>query len=172
MALQELTGRELVIDGYNVLIGIEAALSGGPIFIGRDSCYRDIASVHGSYRRVEETVHALHIIADAVQGLRVAGCRILLDSPVSNSGKLKTMMRELAEQNGWRWEIELLYNPDNEMIESDVPVATSDSDVLDRCSKWINLARYIIDRLAAESERVWLVDLSGDGGGVGGDGIE
>ena len=36
----EVAGKPLVIDGYNVLITIEAVLSGGYIFIGRDGCWR------------------------------------------------------------------------------------------------------------------------------------
>ena len=50
-----LAGNELWIDGFNVLTSIEAALSGGVILHSRDGCYRDMASMHGSYRRVEET---------------------------------------------------------------------------------------------------------------------
>ena len=45
---------ELWIDGYNVLTSIEAALSGGVVH-ARDGCYRDMASMHGSYRKVAET---------------------------------------------------------------------------------------------------------------------
>ena len=48
-------GRGLWIDGYNVLTTVEAALAGGVILVGRDGCYRDMASMHGSYRKVSET---------------------------------------------------------------------------------------------------------------------
>src|SRR5262249_51185115 len=52
-------GQGLDIDGYNVLTTIEAALSGGVILAARDGTYRDVASIHGSYRKVEETRPAI-----------------------------------------------------------------------------------------------------------------
>ena len=56
-----MSGRRVAIDGFNCLITIEAALAGAPIFRGRDGCLRDLASVHGSYRTVEETLSLIHI---------------------------------------------------------------------------------------------------------------
>src|SRR4030043_554327 len=41
--LAELGGRPIAIDGYNVLITIEAAMSGACVFKGRDGCFRDLA---------------------------------------------------------------------------------------------------------------------------------
>src|SRR6266404_1471952 len=45
----------LLIDGFNLILTLESALGGGVMLVGRDGCYRDMASVHGTYRRVEET---------------------------------------------------------------------------------------------------------------------
>jgi len=58
-----LKGRAIVIDGYNLLITTESALSGAAIFIGRDRCMRDLSGVHGSYRKVTETIGAIELIA-------------------------------------------------------------------------------------------------------------
>ncbi|MBE3145367.1 MAG: DUF434 domain-containing protein, partial [Planctomycetes bacterium] len=49
--INAVAGQMIAIDGYNVLITIEAAMSGGLIFRGRDGCCRDLASIHGTYRR-------------------------------------------------------------------------------------------------------------------------
>ena len=114
----ELAGQPLVIDGYNVLITIEAVLSGGFIFIGRDGCWRDLASVHGSYRRVEETSRAVEIVGGCLVKAGVTDIQWLFDSPVSNSGRLKTLIGQLAEKSNWNWEIKLLTNPDAELIKT------------------------------------------------------
>ena len=42
---QDLRGRELWLDGYNVLTLLESALSGGVVLLGRDSCCRDSRKV-------------------------------------------------------------------------------------------------------------------------------
>ena len=56
-----LRGRPLRIDGFNLILTLESALGGGIVLGGRDGCYRDLASVHGTYRRVEETRPALDL---------------------------------------------------------------------------------------------------------------
>lgn len=140
----EFGDKELVIDGYNLLITIEAAMSGGLIFEGRDGCYRDLASIHGTYRRVSETIPALRLIGGFLADLNPAKVRWLLDRPVSNSGRLKTLMGRVAGENGWAWTVGLLQSPDRELARSEAVVVTSDSAVLDRCGRWANLAREMI----------------------------
>lgn len=142
--LQDLAGQSMAVDGYNLLITVEAALSGAMIFRGRDGCCRDLASIHGTYRRVTETVPALRLIGEFLRENKVDKARWLLDSPVSNSGRLKTLIRECAEESGWGWQVELLLSPDAELKQTDQLVATSDSAVLDACKRWTNLARHIV----------------------------
>lgn len=153
----DLSGEELWIDGYNVLTSLEAALAGGVILVGRDGCYRDMASMHGSYRKVAETVPAIEILGILLEEWNVSACRWLLDQPVSNSGRLKTILREAAEEHGWNWQIELVPDPDPILAGCDQIVATADSEILNHADRWFNLAKETIDRCV---ENVWLVDLS------------
>ncbi len=163
--IADIAGRPVIIDGYNLLITIEAAMSGGLIFKGRDGCFRDLASIHGTYRKVTETIPAVLLIGKFLKEAGIPNCLFLLDSPVSNSGRLKTLIRELAEQNNWNgfgklttgWEIELVISPDAKLIKSDLLVVSSDSVVLDGCKSWLNLARAIIEEKLHE---VHPVDLS------------
>jgi len=142
--LKNLAGQSIAIDGYNVLITIEAAMSGGVIFRGRDGCLRDLASIHGTYRKVTETIPAVELIGRFLNELGAGRVLWLLDRPVSNSGRLKTLIGELAQKNGWDWQIELALSPDTELKRTDLIVASSDSVVLDDCRKWTNLAAEII----------------------------
>src|SRR5688572_28853364 len=72
--VEEATGQALWLDGYNVLTTIEAALAGGVILAARDGCYRDLASMHGSYRKVAETLPALRLVADYLHTHGVQHC--------------------------------------------------------------------------------------------------
>jgi hypothetical protein len=153
----KLGGRDIAIDGYNVLITIEAAMSGACVFKGRDGCFRDLASIHGTYRKVTETIPAVQLIGEFLQEHDVGNCLWLLDSPVSNSGRLKTLIGELAQENNWGWKIELLLSPDAKLIKTDLTIASSDSVVLDSCKRWVNLARAIIEEKIPKAR---LVDLS------------
>ena len=54
----QLAGRELWLDGYNVLTVLESALADGVVLLCRDGCCRDIAGIHRRYRKVKETIPA------------------------------------------------------------------------------------------------------------------
>lgn len=142
--LPEIAGEEVMIDGYNLLITLESALSGGVILWGRDDCYRDLASIHKTYKRVEETLPALTMIGEALQNLGVRQAHWYFDSPVSNSGRLKVMLLELAQEKGWNWTAETVFNPDKVLIDAQKIVITSDSWILDECASWFNMLDYLI----------------------------
>jgi hypothetical protein len=158
VAIDNLTDQGIAIDGYNVLITVEAAKSAACIFRGRDGCFRDLASIHGTYRKVTETIPALQLVGDFLKEIRTAKALWLLDSPVSNSGRLKMLIGELAQKNDWNWEINLLLSPDAELKKTDLIVVSSDSVVLDDCKRWANLATEIIKEKLAS---VRVIDLSG-----------
>ena len=151
-----LAGQPLLIDGFNLLISIESALSGGVILLCRDGCYRDIASVHGSYRSVEETDRALMLIGEKLNGLGPSQVTWVLDQPVSNSGRLRARMLECAEQNGWNWSVELAMSPDKVLMTSSDVAVTSDSTILDNAERWSNIAASIIEGMSTD---LWIVDL-------------
>jgi hypothetical protein len=144
LGISQIAGQVIAIDGYNLLITIEAAMSGGLIFKGRDGCCKDLASIHGTYRKVSETQPAIELIGGYMQQIGIAQGLWLLDSPVSNSGRLKTILRELAGKNNWKWEIDLVTSPDAVLIKGEKIVASSDSVILDKCGKWFDLAGEII----------------------------
>jgi len=132
-------------------------MSGAIVFKGRDGCFRDLASIHGTYRKVTETIPAVQLIGRFLKEIAVNNVKWLLDSPVSNSGRLKALIGELARKSRWNWEIKLLPSPDTELIKTELTVASSDSVVLDACKSWVNLARAIIEEKLPGTH---LVDLS------------
>jgi hypothetical protein len=158
-AAERLRGTSLLLDGYNVLTTVEAALAGAVILRARDSAFRDVASMHGTWRKVEETRKAIELIGEVAAELGVTRLDWLLDSPVSNSGRLKTLVREVAASRGWGWTVELVPNPDAVLAAADALVATADSVILDRCRRWLNLAAEVVTRRVPGA---WLIDLAPD----------
>ena len=61
-----------------------AALAGGIVLDCRNGCYRDMASMHSSYRRVEETAAALEAIGRRLADLGAGPVHWILDRPVSD----------------------------------------------------------------------------------------
>jgi hypothetical protein len=94
---------------------------------------------------VDETIPALELVGNTLTELGVASAVWYLDRPVSNSGRLKQFIEEMAAAHGWPWRVELVFNPDRELAEASGTVtASADSAVLDRCGDWFNLVRHIL----------------------------
>jgi hypothetical protein len=161
ISAKDVVGGPIGVDGYNLLITVESALADGLVLGARDGCYRDLASIHGTYRKVEETLPALRLIAAQLNDLRPTRVDWYLDTPVSNSGRSKALLADVVESlstpNGSSptWNIELQNNPDALLRGYDGVTATSDSAVLDACGRWLNLARHIVDQICPD---VWKIE--------------
>ena len=155
-AIESVKGERLIIDGFNLIITVEAALSGGVLIICSDDCIRDLSSVHGSYRSVLETERAICLIGEALEVLRPEAVEWLLDRPISNSGRLARRIAEIALMRGWSWTVKTVFNPDAELLCADKIAVTSDSMILDKADAWINLNDYLVRKYLPQS---WLIDL-------------
>ena len=160
VGLADVRGADLVVDGFNVVITAEAALGGGVLVRCRDGCVRDLSSVHGSYRSVDETERAILLVGAALERLSPRAVAWLLDRPVSNSGRLAATIRRLADARGWPWSVALEFNPDRDIIDSPHIAVTSDSNILDGARAWLNFNDHLITHDLPHS---WLIDLQAEG---------
>ena len=142
---EELKDKVLWIDGFNLLILMETALGGGLILKGYDTCYRDMSGVYGTYKRVEETQDAIDAIARVLHDTAAAEVNWLLDAPISNSGRLKQLLRDYAEEHDYNWSVETVRNPDRELAAAEGIVVTSDTWILDRAEAWTNLPEVLLE---------------------------
>jgi hypothetical protein len=147
------------IDGFNVLTTVEAAMGGGVLLLAGDGALRDMASMRGSYRPVEETRPALLAVAETLESQATKCCRWLLDAPVSNSGWLAKTLLEFAAERELSWEVEVVRDPDRilEIAGADVLVASADSRIMDGARRTWQLARVTVERIRPTP---WIVDLS------------
>jgi hypothetical protein len=159
----QVAGRPLAIDGFNVVIAIEAALAGGVLLIGRDGVLRDMSSVHGSYRRTAHTLAASEAIGEQIAALAPASVLWLFDRPVSNSGRLRAALAELAQARGWSWTIELDYDPDRRLASFAGVVASGDGWILDQAAASFDLAAAVV---RARCPEAWILELGLAGAGA------
>ena len=68
---------------------------------------------------------------------------IFLDQPISNSGRLKQRILEFAEQIPFELEVEI-ENPVDAILKTKPLIASADAIILDECSEWFNLVRYVV----------------------------
>ena len=152
--LQELSGKEVWIDGFNLVITLEVLLSDSILFSCMDGTIRDLAALRGTYRMIPETDTAVRILFDILRETEVRRVNILLDQPVSNSGRLKTRIAEIAEKYPFALDINILKDVDRELYGKE-NVITSDSIILDHCNSWVNLTPECLKRQGAGTIRVW-----------------
>ncbi len=146
----------LYIDGFNLIITLEVALSGSPVFLGRDGVLRDLAGLRGTYKLIDKTDIALELIGKTLKELSVPMVKFYLDSPVSNSGKLKNKILEHSGSWNIQADVELIANVDTVLYGLD-RVVTADSIILDECKGWFNLSGKIVEDYIWGA---WIVDLS------------
>ena len=144
----------VMMDGFNVLILAEVLLSRGFVFECLDGTFRDIASVHGSYQRVEETRAAIELIGAVLGKLGAAGAHWLFDRPVSNSGRISHLVLEVAGQHNWSWRSETVRNPDKVLMRGDSIVMSSDRNILAQCGRWFNISRELVGEAPTASASV------------------
>jgi hypothetical protein len=156
--LETIENKRVLLDGFNLMITVEAGLSGGPLLLCRDESVRDLSSVHGSYRSVDETERAICLIGEQLQNLTPALVVWLLDRPISNSGRLAQKIVDIASQHRWPWEVKVVFNPDAEMVSSQGVAITSDAGILDRVESWANFKSHLIRQCLPDA---WVIDLRG-----------
>lgn len=155
----QLQGQHVCIDGFNLLVSLEAYLGGGVLLLCRDGCIRDMSSVHGSYHAVAETDRAIFAVAEHLERLQIHSAHWLLDRPVSNSGRLAQRLRDLAEEHHWAWTVETVFSPDAVLRQTQQAVViTSDAIILNHAQAWYNLVGEIV--LSASPHSCWLMDLA------------
>ena len=140
----DIAGKTLYIDGFNVIIGLEIAYSDSMLFRCMDGTVRDLAGLHGTYRLIPQTDLAIHALLASLGELHVEKAVIFLDQPVSNSGRLKQRILEFAEQIPFYLEVEI-ENPVDAILKTKPLIASADAIILDECSQWFNLVRYVVE---------------------------
>ncbi len=145
---------EVFIDGFNTIITLEVALSDSPVLKCMDGTMRDLAGLRGTYRIIDKTKKAVCLIMKYLVRLNIQKAVFYLDAPVSNSGRLKTFILEIAQNYDLNVSVEVINNVDS-VLQRLGGVITSDAIILNHCKSYINLLSAIV----SEIENVWIVEL-------------
>ena len=143
----ELVGKELFVDGYNVLFTVCNYLLGRMLFVGNDRFIRDTGEVYGKPQDDPVFARGIELCISFLKKKQPARVEFLLDSPVSHSAELAGKLRERMEEEGMPGDARIDRNPDAILIRLDRGiVASSDSDVLDQTGlPVIDLARLVLE---------------------------
>ena len=147
-------GEEVWVDGFNTIITLEVMLSDSLLFDCMDGTIRDLAALRGTYRIISQTEEAVGILLGELAKMKISALNILLDQPVSNSGRLKALIADLCKDSPFSLDIQLLKDVDRTLWQKS-NVITSDSIILDHCTSWVNFIKPCAENRAAKTLRVW-----------------
>ena len=106
----QIDGEEVWVDGFNTIITLEVMHSNSILFIGQDGTVRDLAALRGTYKIIPQTEAAINTLFESMQEMNVASVHILLDEPVSNSGRLKSLLADISLNYSFDLDIQILKN--------------------------------------------------------------
>lgn len=155
--VDDIKDKTLNIDGFNLIISLEVALSGGLLVVGNDGLIRDLAGLRGTYRLIDKTDIAISYLFDYLERKEVKAVNIYLDQPISNSGNLKVRILELSNNYNIKVNVILVNNVDVVLEKLDY-VVTSDATILDKCFSYINLCDILMHEYIPDANVLSLKD--------------
>ncbi|MCK4937573.1 MAG: DUF434 domain-containing protein [Methanosarcinales archaeon] len=143
----KLAGKEIWVDGYNVLIGVESALKDDPVYLCDDGFIRDTRGVFRNYRCSDVTVRALDSIL--VQLLHCAPGKVefLFDSQISKSKELAKCVSDRMRGASLMGTARTSRYVDYDLKHCGKFVATSDSTIIDAVNKVVNIQARVLEEL-------------------------
>ncbi|WP_088858308.1 DUF434 domain-containing protein [Thermococcus profundus] len=136
---EELAGKPLAIDGFNVLITLES-LRDGEAILCEDGLVRDL-KYQGKYRLNERTSEVIEMTVEALFRLKVSEAIFLYGKNIPKSGEIRKTTEEILQRFGVSGEVRLARNPDFE-LKSFENVATADTAIIDAVKGVFDLAAY------------------------------
>ena len=146
ISIQGVRNKDLAIDGHNVLITIEAGLSGRPLILGDDGYIRDISGLSGNFKKSEITEKAIQLIINVLKKWKPCKTLFLFDAPISMSGRLAEEIRDRLKRENLLGDAMAVKVPEKILIGFPGVIATSDTDIIDRSKKVLDLAGYVITK--------------------------
>ena len=153
---QDIVGRALGVDGYNVLVTIESAFRRELLLLGDDGLVRDVAGQSSGYRPGPYTMPALNLLVEVLRLYPPQETVLLFDMRMSRSRELSRSVTELLQATGLRGGAATSPYPDRELLQYQI-VASSDSALVDASARAFDLAGYV----ATQKLRLEPVHLSG-----------
>ncbi|MBC6695745.1 DUF434 domain-containing protein [Terrisporobacter mayombei] len=155
LSIDKLSEGTIYIDGFNLIITLEVALSKGTLIVGSDDNIRDLAGLRGTYKVINKTEEALNLIYKFLEENNCKSVIFYLDSPVSNSGNLKYKILECVKDRNIDVNVELVNNADV-ILEKLDRVVSSDAVIIDKCISYFNLSKIIIEKYIKNANAIKL----------------
>ncbi len=141
----EIKGNTIIIDGYNIIIGMESILD-GKAYLCDDDVIRDTKGVFRNFEVSDSTEKAIDLILQFLKEEYPAFICFLLDSQISRSGLLAARLRERISDSGLKGDARVSKHVDYDLKSSKYIVASSDGVIIDGAEKVVNFLYCLVKR--------------------------
>lgn len=133
----KIRGEDIIIDGYNIIIGMESILENKAILCD-DGVIRDIKGVSRNFRTSKNTHKAIELILSFLKEKSPSQVFFIFDSQISKSGMLAKVLGEKIPGSGLKGNANTSRHVDHDLKSSPYIVASSDGVILDTAEKVVN----------------------------------
>ncbi|KAF5420063.1 MAG: hypothetical protein C5S44_09440 [Candidatus Methanocomedens sp.] len=144
---EDLDGEVVLVDGYNVLIGVESALKGEPVYLCDDGFLRDIRGVFRNYRCSGLTERAMNEILVVLTDFAPFRVEFLFDSQISKSGEMARWVETKLKDVGLSGIARTSRHVDHDLKQSNGIIATADGSIIDEVPKAVNIQACVLEQL-------------------------
>lgn len=145
---EQISGKLLAVDGYNVLITVESILYKKTIIDCDDGILRDVSGVFGSHVITSVTKKSIDLILSQIAKYPPESLQFFFDSQVSKSGELSNSIREKMNELQLNGDAETVKQVDTTLkkLNCDI-VATSDTIIIAQASAVVDIPQRILKNL-------------------------
>ncbi|MBN2015139.1 MAG: DUF434 domain-containing protein [Candidatus Altiarchaeota archaeon] len=137
--IEKIEGKTVVVDGYNVLITVEAILNDKEIIEGMDGFLRDNSGVFSKYVFGEDTKKALKKIIYKLKEYKPKNVLFIFDSQISKSGELAAYVRRKLKEHSLSGDAKTSRSADKEITEMNEITISTDSIIIEKVDKVVDL---------------------------------
>ena len=136
-------GNTILIDGYNIVIGMESVLN-KEAFLCDDDVVRDIKGIFRNFKASEITQEAVGLTLQFLKENNPAYVCCILDSQISKSGLFAKMLREKISIAGLKGDAKTSKRADYDLKNSNYIVASSEGVIIDAAEKVVNFLSCLV----------------------------
>lgn len=156
-----ISNRDLLLDGYNVLLSIDSLMKKEPMWFCDDGYIRDTRYYFSKPGHAEDIEEAVDSVLKFLSEANPKSVTFLLDSQISHSGKLAGFIRHKLEEYGIQGGAYTSKTADFDLKtegrdpEKNLIVATSDGIVIDSVLQVLDIPACLMEKMGIEPVRLY-----------------
>lgn len=161
IACNDISNRDLLLDGYNVLLSVDSLMKKEPMWFCDDGYIRDTRYYFSKTSQAEDIEKALDSILEFLSEKSPKSITFLLDSQISRSGELAGFIRHKLEEYGIPGKAHTSRTADFDLKtegrnpEKNLIVATSDGIVIDSVLQVLDIPACLMEKMGIEPLRLY-----------------